>query len=334
MSEITNDIGSRISESTLLKLQTLSQALPEGNEEIAQLDIPVKVPVLLSQVEEFLGQDKKNSEIIPNLDYLTDVKGLANRISAVATEHFGDTLPVLHFTNAAIGDDVDVLTSSGFLEKFMKNGSVGKTHVGAFLTQDEQGGSFRDMNLEQDGPLDVLDKARTIAKEFHRHGMRTNKNQLGDKRDSEYSLPAVILFPKPANLVRGTDRYDHWIIKDSIKPEQIMTIVHLDPARAIVDLMRNKGEQNIFLKKIIYGLGKYRLEQLKSALEQAPDTFTKQNIALYAHDLVDAYLIRRDDYDSTFDISILNNLQKIEIEKRRTKFNLLKDFKKEDQNAA
>lgn len=267
-----------------------------------------------------VGQDQNPSQIEPNSHYLDEIKGFTNRIEAVINEHFGSDLPVIHFTNAEVGNEIGKLVSTGFLERFSEEGSIKKIHVGAFRKQYEIRGHFRDMTLGEDSLLAVLSKLRKITEQFYHHGLRTNKNQLKNGRRASYSLPAAIIMKKPDKLDRGTDNYDHWIVRDPQGKERILAIVRFDPHRAVDWITFKKSEENEILKRMIHGLGLNRLEQIASAYNEAIHPQKKADLALYAHDLVDAYLVGRDEFDSLF-VVLDDSVRKI-IEERRQKYNL------------
>lgn len=275
---------------------------------------------LEKRVDGGVSENPVSSSIEPNLHYLDHIKGLTNRIAAVLIEHFGNDLPVIHFTNAEVGNEIGKLVSTGFLESFTSEGFIKQTHVGAFKKQDIPGGPFRDISFHQDGVLVALHKLRKIVDQFYHHGLRTNKNQLTKSRGASYSLPAAIIMEKPGKLGRGTDNYDHWIVRDSQGAEKILAIVKFDLHQAVNWITLKRTQENEILKRIIHGLGSNRLAQIATAYHKAHDPHTKANLALYAHDLVDAYLVDPNEFDSIFaalDVSV----RKI-IDERRQKYNL------------
>lgn len=280
---------------------SLSEATPPG-EPVAEADV------------------ENISHIEPNPHYLDDITGLTNRIEAVIGEHFGNELPVIHFTNAEVGNQIDKLVSTGFLEKFSDEGSIKKFHVGAFRTQDEPKGPFRDMTLENDSLPTALDKLRKITQQFYHHGLRTNKNQLKNTRNAAFSLPAAIVMEKPEKLDRGTDNYDHWVVRDSQGKEKILAMVTFDPRRATNWVTLKRSEENAVLKKMIHGIGMQRLEKISQTYASEEDVHKRADLALYAHDLVDAYLVGRQDFDSLFE-NIPDTARKA-IEERREKYAL------------
>ncbi|CAN5137772.1 hypothetical protein BH09PAT2_BH09PAT2_04160 [soil metagenome] len=318
-----SSIASRLSPDVLKQLIELQNQLPNHTplpktEAFTQVDSQG----LGIKIDDFLQRNTADTVIIPNSNYLENTKGLTERISAIVQEHYGDSLPVIHFTNGAAGNNIDELVSTGFVERFIRDGSVGRLHVGAFKDQSSPGTPFKDMSIKEDSLINILDKARDIAKEFHHHGLRTNKNQLGKQRGSKFSLPVAIMFPKPDHLDRGTDNYDHWIVPDAHGQDEIISIVTLDPESSIHTLAGNHIGENNVLKQLIHGLGLYRLNVIQNQFYKTNDEQIKQSVALYGHDLVDAYLISRQDYDTAFDTAhFVPQMQQI-VDGRRQKYNI------------
>lgn len=265
-----------------------------------QVDSTFSIP----QAAETITETPKISPIEPDTHYLENISGLTNRIEAVIVQHFGNDLPILHFTNAEVGNQLDKLISTGFLERFLDEGSVKKIHVGAFRKQEEIRGPFRDLMLGVDNLSTALQKLRKITEQFYHHGLRTNKNQLKSGRGATFSLPAAIIMEKPDKLERGTDNYDHWITTDSQGKEKILAIIKFNPRRATNWVTLKRTEENAILKEIIHGLGTQRLQKISQSYNAEPDLQKKNDLALYAHDLVDSYLVGQEEFDVLFkDIS-------------------------------
>lgn len=305
----------------LESLQTLKQELPTKKFSPKEKEPSNTVEQLTSHLNRFFEESERGAEIQPILDYYDKSVGMSERIKLIVAEHFGSSLPVLHFTNAAVGNDIENLISTGFAEKFTEQGSKGKLHVGAFRRQDVVGGPFKDMTLDNSTLFQTLEKARKIGIEFHHHGTRTNKNQLGGSRESTYSLPALVVMDKPETLERGVDNYDHWIVPSSRGSEKIVTIILLNPERAFSrPLVKNRKNQNEFLTDVIHGLGLYRLNQIHQRFLHSSGE-EKDQLALYAHDLVDGYLVSKEDYKKLFDIEHFEDKTKDEISKREADYN-------------
>ncbi len=283
---------------------------------------------LISQATEMASKTPKISSIEPDTRYLENISGLTNRIEAVMAEHFGAELPVIHFTNAEVGPQLDKLVSTGFLEKFSEEGSVKKVHVGAFKKQDKVRGPFIDIMLGTDNLSTVLKKLRKITEQFYHHGLRTNKNQLGNARGAAFSLPAAIVMEKPDKLDRGTDNYDHWITRDPQGKEKILAIVKFNPRRAANWVTLDRTERNDILKMIIHGMGTQRLQRISQAYAEEQNLQRKGDLALYAHDLVDTYLVNSDEFDSLF-TDLPDDIRK-SIDERRKKYSL---FQKHEEQS-
>lgn len=263
----------------------------------------------------------EHNEIVPKVNYFDSDMGVSRRLETIYREHFGDELPVIHFTNKEVGNTLDLLESTGFCERFQDLGIRGALHVGAFRTQDEKGGLFRDLRIGDDSISTILQKFREINSEFYHHGMRTNKNQLGKKRNATFSMPAVLVFEKPGVLRRGTDAYDHWIVKDELGADKLLALVELKPVEAMRWIALNKQDQNSIIKDVIHELGTSRMDLLheKYVDEIVPEI--RDKYALYAHDLVDAYMVERGEFDDLF--SDVSSYVKEQIDTRRKSYNIL-----------
>jgi hypothetical protein len=90
----------------------------------------------------------------------------------------------------------------------------------------------------------------------------------------------------------------------------------------MANILTDRSKQNQFLKTIIHGLGVSRLQLLRSEFQKEEDNSRRQDLALYAHDLVDGYLITRDDYDNAFNTSNLSPQTVDELKQRRERYNL------------
>lgn len=301
------------------ELSTIKDRLPKHAEQSPPIE-PLPETTSLS-IERFWKENAAYACIEPNLSYLEGKDGISSRMSAVMQEHLGSTLPVVHFTNAEVGESIKGLVSTGFLERFMNEGTNGKLHVGAFRTQDDAD-TFQDMKIEDVSPINILRTARKIALQFYKHGKRTNKNSLKENRDAPYSLPAVILLPRPAKLERGTDEYYHWIIPQKVYPDNILSIFALSPDKATRYEKISHKKQREIAREILRHIGLQRLEQLHASDTKVESEEQKTNIIIYAHDLVDGFLISEKDFQSTFPQEMLNPYIERELTRRRQKYAL------------
>lgn len=231
-----------------------------------------------------------------NFEYLEGVNGTTELYRRVFQEHFSDTLPAIHFTNEAVGDSLQSLVDTGFIERFEKEGSKGKLHVGMVRNQDERG-SFKDPKFETDNLVNLLNSLKQIASDFMSHGRRTNKNSLGENRGSNYSQPVAIILDAGGSIGRGTDRYYHWVLKNHQAPDKIIELVRFEAGRASPNYEPNKKIRNEFVLKFLSALGRYRLKQLSAEGSLLADNNELKN---YASGLVRAGLVSQQELDSCF----------------------------------
>jgi hypothetical protein len=115
----------------------------------------------------------------------------------------------------------------------------------------EQKTCFAEAKDYADNPADFVKEVRILWENFSRHGRRTNKEILGKDRGVGHGVPVALLInptqiedeKASMRLERGTDRDDHFILKEKVFPEKIIGVVDLD-GKDYIDAVK------LFLEKI------------------------------------------------------------------------------------
>lgn len=146
----------------------------------------------------------------------------------VETFSTAQNIPAIHITTESfkMGDKV---ISSGFIENITENGFRPKdTNIGVFMKRE----GFR----EPATPLDFVDKPEkflreleTIIRHYYHHGIRTNKNILGQEYEGYVGIPVMLLVDvADKTLIPGSDYEDHYKLGESVSSERIIGKIDLE----------------------------------------------------------------------------------------------------------
>lgn len=139
-------------------------------------------------------------------------------------------MPIIHITSKAIkrGDE---MVSTGFVENIEEKGFRKRdTNIGAFVERGRKTSIAKpDFFIKK--PEEFIKSLRLFLQRYLHHGTRTNKQALGEFRDSGSAIPAMILIEGGVKLEHGSDYDDHYILKEGTTPEQIIGIFDLNEDR-------------------------------------------------------------------------------------------------------
>lgn len=136
-------------------------------------------------------------------------------------------MPIAHITSRAIKKGEEMV-STGFVENIEKNGFRKRdTNIGAFVERGKKTSIAKpDYFIEK--PEEFIKSLRLFLQRYLHHGLRTNKQTLGEYRDSESAVPVIIFIEGDVKLEHGSDYDDHHILKEGVTPEQILGTVDLN----------------------------------------------------------------------------------------------------------
>lgn len=136
-------------------------------------------------------------------------------------------LPVIHITSRAISGENNSETNTGFVENIEKNGFRQRdTNVAAFMKREEKT-CLAQPDYYSARPEEFIKSLRLFLKRYLHHGYRTNKNALGDVKDTGQGIPIMIIVAGGAPLERASDYDDHYLLKNNVAPDQIMGKIDL-----------------------------------------------------------------------------------------------------------
>jgi hypothetical protein len=140
-------------------------------------------------------------------------------------------MPVVHITLSTIKRGEEMV-STGFVENIKKNGFRKRdTNIGAFVERGKKTSIAKpDFFIEK--PEEFIKSLRLFLRRYLHHGLRSNKQALGEFRDSKKAKPAMIFVEGDVKLEHGSDYDDHYILKEGATPEQILGIVNLNEDRS------------------------------------------------------------------------------------------------------
>lgn len=141
----------------------------------------------------------------------------------------GEFLPIVHITSRAIrseqgGDDLD----TGFLENIKNEGFHRRdTNVAVFVRRGTRTSPAEpDFYIEK--PEEFIKALRIFLQRYSHHGLRTNKNILGENRDSGQGVPIAVVIDGSVPIEHGSDYDDHYILKSMVTPDKILGEIDLD----------------------------------------------------------------------------------------------------------
>jgi len=211
MEGLSTTIGSLINPDVFQKLKQI------GDKEDSQQNNPQKNLIKLPDriYSEALKNDEElNNKIIQTMKSLVD-SGIA--------------MPVLHFTSKGIKLDGEPEVSTGFVENIKLNGFRARdTNVAAFVKR-EQKTFIAEPQYFLENPYKILSDVSKIINRYSYHGTRTNKESLQSNRDKGIGVPVVLVIDASrANLQKGSDYDDHFILKNHISPDFIMGVINVN----------------------------------------------------------------------------------------------------------
>jgi hypothetical protein len=295
-----------------------------------------------------------------NLDFAIDTEhGLTKRIASTFEKHWTKTLPIVHITNDEVNwGPKSPIQSTGFVDSIFSEGlrkysNVG--HVPPESMRESINQRFRERpNIDVDyiteeeakkSPKKFLAAIDRLRTEFIHHGLRVNKNNV----KGTLSIPAVIIMDGDVIRQAGDDRAVHAQVQEKVKPERIIDVFQFDPNEMIRTYMetgihppsnthngnrndknfpfrdelagKSKDVRNTFLKQFITSMGLFRIDELKALYDVTTDQEIKNKIVQSAHDLVDIYVVSRNDFDNTFTELDTQSIE--DIRNRREKYKLV-----------
>lgn len=139
-------------------------------------------------------------------------------------------MPIVHITSKAIKKGEDVV-STGFVENIEENGLRKRdTNIGTFIERGKKM-SIAKPNFFIKKPEEFIKSLKLFLQRYLHHGLRTNKQALGELRGSKNAVPTIIFIEGNVKLEHGSDYDDHYMLKEGTTPEQIIGIVDLNEHR-------------------------------------------------------------------------------------------------------
>ncbi len=196
------------------------------NEALSQMNFPVESPNKKVPQERI---SKKEMDIFCRdvLERHPEIQEMIEEQMEILEER-GVHMPVLHITSRAIRDVHGNEMSTHFVEHIREEGFRPRdTNVGAFIRR-ENSPVVAQPNFFKTHPEEFIKSLRLFLQRYIHHGLRTNKNVLGDARGTGVGVPTMIILDGGVTLEKGSDRDDHYILKDGASPDQIIGIIDLD----------------------------------------------------------------------------------------------------------
>ena len=162
----------------------------------------------------------------PYKEMLETNRGLRETIEKVFEQ--SQTIPAVHITSEFFITQNDKV-NSGFIENILKNGFRSKdTNIGIFMKRE----GTRQPAVPVDyvnQPEKFLRELETLIRHYYHHGVRTNKDLLGDSRDMGIGIPVMLLVDVAnANLESGSDYEDHYKLSTSIPGNKLIGKIQLE----------------------------------------------------------------------------------------------------------
>ncbi|NMB70508.1 hypothetical protein GYA27_04955 [candidate division WWE3 bacterium] len=139
-----------------------------------------------------------------------------------------DTVPAIHITSRAF-ENKEGRYSSGFLENIQANGFREKdTNVGVFMKRD----GTRHLAISDDfvnSPEKFLKELEILLNHYYHHGVRTNKNVLGNTQTESIGIPTMLIVDiSDTKLIPGSDYEDHYKLGESVAGNKIIGEIDLE----------------------------------------------------------------------------------------------------------
>lgn len=134
----------------------------------------------------------------------------------------------LYFTSSAIRFPDGSQQSTGYLENIQANGFRAKDTNVAVLTTRDGKSQIANPGYFKEHPDDLLEDFVVILKRYRHHSTRTNKQSLGEHRETGVGVPALIVIDGKIPMKRGTDYEDHYIFDQAVPADKILGTLDID----------------------------------------------------------------------------------------------------------
>jgi hypothetical protein len=137
-------------------------------------------------------------------------------------------LPIIHVSSKEVRTASSAV-QTGFLENIRQRGFRAKdTNVGAFVKRGEEKTKLAE-------PIDFVKRPEQFVKSvilfldrYAHHGIRTNKQSLGEMREKGKGVPVMVLIDGDVSLEHGSDFDDHYRLRESVNGEKILGLIELE----------------------------------------------------------------------------------------------------------
>jgi hypothetical protein len=176
---------------------------------------------------ELTPTSRKDTRYVRLLEQDESLKNkITSTMQALAERH--NPMPLMHVTTKAVRFEDGNEESTGYIENIQSNGFRARdTNVSAFIDPSNST-HFRSPSYFADNPHKLLRQLDQILEKYGHHGVRTNKQSLGEKRDQGVGVPVMMLIDsREVQLIKGSDNEDHFILHNRVPPDRIMGTVAL-----------------------------------------------------------------------------------------------------------
>lgn len=136
-------------------------------------------------------------------------------------------MPITHITSAAVKSGGGMI-STGFVENIKTHGLRKRdTNVGVFVVRDKET-TIAKPEFYIRKPEEFIKSLRLFLQRYLHHGVRTNKQALGELRGEGGATPVMVVIEGGVELGHGSDYDDHYILKEGAAREQIIGTINLD----------------------------------------------------------------------------------------------------------
>ncbi|MBI3952375.1 MAG: hypothetical protein HY336_00260 [Candidatus Doudnabacteria bacterium] len=139
----------------------------------------------------------------------------------------GLELPAIHITSGEIRTPEGTVPT-GFLKNIHTFGLKRRQSNLAVFIKRKPYEEIAGPEFFRANPEEFIKDLYLILKRYAYHGLRTNKDALGEKKNAGNGAPVMLLVEGPLKLDKGSDYDDHYIAKDPIKPGKIFGDLELD----------------------------------------------------------------------------------------------------------
>jgi len=137
-------------------------------------------------------------------------------------------VPVLHVTSRAVRLPDGTEQSTGYLENIGFTGLRARDTNVAAMMQRGATTSIGSAAYFAQNPHKLLRAMGESLSHYSHHGSRTNKDSLGDMRESGVGTPTLLVIDATeTDLIPGTDYDDHFLLGEPVDPSNIMGTVDL-----------------------------------------------------------------------------------------------------------